>query len=546
MNPFLYHHQEQICFDYACFDRINGHASIQILQHPPNIVYFLKELRQVPSVTHAYLRSLAADYHRWVQEFAQRRGVEIVETKELEARDEDEHRQILVDRFYPRTPGPETLAVILKSREGARIAISQKTNGQPHLELKLRFVDQYYFYVYDRDFGRMWLRICPYFPFNVRFCLNGHEWLACRLREEGIPFRQSGNAFLHCARPDRLQALGDAFAPQHIIACLQRWLAQLVPFFTEQERRAQGFGYRLFLSQVEYCHNLIFEQRAALDRLMSRLVDNNRTIGNPDNITYLFGRYRTQKLVKGLKTRISDYHLSNPVIRSHYANSSIKQYVRDHRLLRNELTSNCTYDLGVNKGVENLPRLRTVMHTVVDRYLEVQQDILETFVDRGQLQGLRQATVTASGQRTPGIKLDDPRLLALMQSLVRFAPLAHGGRFRTRDLHADTAAALGLTTDTYTLTQLRYDLSKLRAKGLVGKVAGTQTYAVTPEGYRLCVAFLKLYHRLFAPLTAAILEPVPEDERLSPRQYCKLDRLYTAVQRALDKLCQQVGLRSAG
>jgi hypothetical protein len=32
----------------------------------------------------------------------------------------------------------------------------------------------------------MFLRICPYFPFNARICLNGHEWLACRLRAEGI------------------------------------------------------------------------------------------------------------------------------------------------------------------------------------------------------------------------------------------------------------------------------------------------------------------------------------------------------------------------
>jgi hypothetical protein len=36
------------------------------------------------------------------------------------------------------------------------------------------------------------------------------------------------------------------------------------------------------------------------------------------------------------------------------------------------------------------------------------------------------------------------------------------------------AEALGLTTTTYRLAQLRYDLAKLRAKGLVLKVPGTQ------------------------------------------------------------------------
>ncbi|MBI1914839.1 MAG: hypothetical protein HYS12_08885 [Planctomycetes bacterium] len=45
---------------------------------------------------------------------------------------------------------------------------------------------------------------------------------------------------------------------QDILACAHRWLARFVPFFTEQEPRQQGFGYRLFVSQVEYCTNRIF------------------------------------------------------------------------------------------------------------------------------------------------------------------------------------------------------------------------------------------------------------------------------------------------
>ena len=49
-----------------------------------------------------------------------------------------------------------------------------------------------------------------------------------------------------------------------------------------------------------------------------------------------------------------------------------------------------------------------------------QQDILETFVDRGQLRNLAQPTLTATGKRIPGLKLDNPRQLALMHALVRF------------------------------------------------------------------------------------------------------------------------------
>jgi repressor of nif and glnA expression len=73
-----------------------------------------------------------------------------------------------------------------------------------------------------------------------------------------------------------------------------------------------------------------------------------------------------------------------------------------------------------------------------------------------------------------------------MEALVQFAPLAVDGVFRSKDLHARVARALGKTTETYKSSQLRYDLSKLRAKGLVQKVEGTQGYRLTDEGYRVC------------------------------------------------------------
>ncbi|HLZ25307.1 MAG TPA: hypothetical protein VKQ30_24565, partial [Ktedonobacterales bacterium] len=210
----------------------------------------------------------------------------------------------------------------------------------------------------------------------------------------------------------------------------------------------------------------------------------NRSIGRPDKLSTIFGHRITTAYRGGLKTRIADHHLGNPVIRSEYKDSSVKQYVRDHVLLRNEATSYNTRDLGVGKSIRNLPQLRRVMHGINDRYLAIQQDVLETYVDRGQLARLRQPTITASGRRTPGLKLDDPRLLAVMQALTCFAHLSRGGRFRTRDLHQRAAETLGLTTATYRLSQLRYDLAKLRAKGLVVKVPKTQRYRLTPQGFR--------------------------------------------------------------
>jgi hypothetical protein len=539
MNAFTEHHQPATRFDYSCFDRILLNGVIQVLQIPVCVAGFLKQNRLADRVTPAYLRAISADYHQFVQALAEQRRVEIVQPPKGARRDE------WVEPFYQRLRGQPGIAVVLKSRENARVAVSFPRRGD-QVELLNRFVQLYYFYLQDRDFGRMFVRVCPYFPFNARICLNGHEWLACRLREEGIPFHQCANAFRTCADPARLQELADRFSAADIEACGHRWLAQLVPFFTDRERRREGFGYRLFVSQVEYCTNLVFHRRAAVGRLHERLLDLNRSIGRPDKIAVIFGRRITRRTDAGLKTQVLDHDLGQAVIRSEYKSSSIKQYARDGLILRTETTSYHTPDLGVNKGVEHLPELRQTMAAANDRYLDVQQDVLETFVDRGQLERLRHPTASPSGRRTPGLKLDDPRLLAVLQALTCFALLAGRGRFRTTDLRADVAKSLGETPESYTLGRLRYDLAKLRGKGLVERVAGTQSYRLPSEGYRIAVLYLKLFHRIYAPLAAGIMEPVPWDDRVPPERRALLDRLYQAVDRDLNQLFESVGLRLAG
>src|SRR5450631_1854188 len=104
-----------------------------------------------------------------------------------------------------------------------------------------------------------------------------------------------------------------------------------------------------FFSQVEYCDNLIFRRRAALDNLGERLLDADRTIGQPNKITVIFGRKVTKQYRGKLQTEIEDMNLPNPVVRSHYRNGFIKQYVRDHLILRTEAASNNVNDYGVNK-----------------------------------------------------------------------------------------------------------------------------------------------------------------------------------------------------
>jgi hypothetical protein len=154
----------------------------------------------------------------------------------------------------------------------------------------------------------------------------------------------------------------------------------------------------------------------------------------------IFGRKVTKEYKGKLQTVIEDLDLPHLVIRRHYGHGFAKQYVRDDRILRTQPATNNVYDYGVEKDVENLSQLRNRMSEIVDHCHEVQQDVLETFVDRGQLRKLAESTVLPSGKRIPGLKLDHPRQLAVMHSLVRFANIAGGGRFTSADLYAPALA----------------------------------------------------------------------------------------------------------
>src|SRR6476661_5529469 len=459
MNSFYEHHKGSIHWHYRCFDRILLNGLIQPFQQPERVVGFFNTYRQLYPVTRYTLRDIAEQFQRWVKERAAKRNIPIVEAP-------TGRRDAFVDPYFERAK-PDAVVVILKAREPARImtAIGDKLANRWHLQFAQRWVVQYNFYINDRNWGRMFVRVCPYLPFSARICLNQHHWLANRMREKGIGFKQLANAFLKCAAPDRLQELANSLSPRDLVTCGQKWLTHLTPFFTYREREHAGCQHRLFFSQVEYCDNLIFHRRAALDNLGQRLLDANRTIGQPNKITVIFGRKVTKQYRGKLQTEIEDMNLPNPVIRSHYRNGFIKQYVR------NNVT-----DYGVNKAVEHLPALRDKMAAVIDNYLDVQQDILETFVDRGQLRKLTKPTLTPTGKRVPGLKLDNPRQLALMHALVRFAQIPAARTFSTAEIYPHAVAALSSTTEQYSLASLRYDLSKLRVKGLVERLPRSRRY----------------------------------------------------------------------
>ena len=310
MNTFYEHHKSSINFAYRCFDRILLNGLIQPFQQPERVIGFFNAYRNAERVTRNCLRDIVQQFQNWLKNRCEKWDVPILDAPEG-------RRDDFVDPYFKQAK-TDQVVVILKAREPARIMIAIGSEDRWHLQLAQRWITQYNFYINDQRWGRMFVRVSPYLPFSARVCLNQHHWLAKRMLSEGIGFKQCSNAFLKCSDPEKLQELADSLTAQDLLSCGQKWLACLTPFFKESERKEAGCQHRLFFSQVEYCDNLIFHRRAALDQLGQRLLDANRTIAQPKKITMIFGRKVTKQYKGKLQTVIEDLELPNPVIRSHY------------------------------------------------------------------------------------------------------------------------------------------------------------------------------------------------------------------------------------
>jgi hypothetical protein len=112
----------------------------------------------------------------------------------------------------------------------------------------------------------------------------------------------------------------------------------------------------------------------------------------------------------------------------------------------------------------------------------------------------------------------------------------------TRELHTRVVARHRLVGDEYRLSQLRYDLSKLRAKGLVRHIGKTRRYCLTPIGVKLGVVLVKLRVRLLSPLASLIQQP---NTNAPSRHLNSVDAAYREVDTALDRLSAALGLQHA-
>ena len=96
--------------------------------------------------------------------------------------------------------------------------------------------------------------------------------------------------------------------------------------------------------------------------------------------------------------------------------------------------------------------------------------------------------------------------MAVLAALVGFGFVIRG--FTNRQLVERVSALLA---SPYTSRHATYDLRRLRRKGLIVKIPGTQRYQLPSLGRRVAVLFTKTYGRVLVPGLSALDLRLPED-----------------------------------
>jgi hypothetical protein len=64
--------------------------------------------------------------------------------------------------------------------------------------------------------GPFFLKLCSYFPYNAKLCINGHEYLKRQLAKRGVAFEALDNGIKSCAEPELLQRMSDGLTAEKI------------------------------------------------------------------------------------------------------------------------------------------------------------------------------------------------------------------------------------------------------------------------------------------------------------------------------------------
>lgn len=501
---------EHVTLEIEGIDRMYLNGYVPKLQYVMGVVGFFRKHLGYTFASSALMDPITKRFIAAIEAFVRERGVDLIVFKKGQRKDN------VAASYRARFASEEGVMFVGKAQEKATVF---RTEKRRHPETGCRYpwivrasalVNQYYFYCVDRDFGPFFLKVCSYFPYNVKLCINGHEYLKRQLAQEGIAFEALDNGLLSCADPKRAQAICDNLSAEHIDALFRKWLAILPHPFSKDDRQA-GYRYELSILQVELSLTQVLDRPLTGRIFFEEVIRENLDLGRPDQVQLIFGRRVTKRTPGRFHTRVITEGVT-PSLHVYYKTTRIKQYHKEGRALRTETTINDTRDFAIGKRLHNLPALREVGFSANRRLLDVQRTSHDCTMDEDRF-GRLNRPLQVETQRTSALRFADPVVQGVFSVLVLFSLLTRG--FTNREFREQLAPLLGVPLSAMTPGRTTYQLRRLRLHGLIERQLRSNRYRVTKNGLRTALFCARSYNRLLRPGYQSIcFESLPRDNAL--------------------------------
>lgn len=524
-----------LLFVYHCFDRIVIHGYLSNLSRPGQVVFFFRQVVGVQAVTKEVLSQRTTEYQNWVEAYARNHQTPI-EWAEKKVRKEDYVLPHLRRMTKADAYGVYFIFKSLEQGSTFRISTPKYPTKDPNHRIlarqKSRFT-HFYFYIRDETLGPFVMRVASFFPFQTTYYLNGHSFMEQELKRANVGFRKNDNAFLAVDDAAALQAAADRLSPEIIRARLDYWTHLLGPKFSAREREQMKLSRFYAINQIEYCRNFIFKRNFPIHKLFERACEIGLWRLTANRISEVFGTRLNRRMKGKLATVLDQIEHGHHVFRAYFKNSFLKQYEKFSTFLRNELVSNNLRDFGLKKGLDHLDAVRQKFQIVTDSFAGFQAQWMNVHVDFPLLQRIA-LPITIGRVRYPGVRLQDPRLIRILEVMLHAGTRIRG--WTAQQIHKAIITSFHLSDQDYSINQLRYDLRKLKGHGLIQRAGSRYAYQLTEQkGVQVALLFLFFHKRLCGPLANSRFHHQP-DGRYAPES--KLEAAYHRADKAIEKIVE--------
>jgi hypothetical protein len=509
---------DRVELEVESIDRMYLNLYVPILQSERGVAHFWRHHRGHDFASSALMGPMTAAFVKAVERYREQEGI----PRENFRR--GQRKEDVAKAFLREFEGDEGVLFVGVAQEKAKVCRTRRQHNPltgasyAWLYKTTAYVNHYYFYCVDDDFGLFFIKLCSYFPYNGKLLINGHEYAKRQLTKRGIAFEALDNGIASCDDPKALQKICDGLSPAKIDALVRKWLRRLPHPFPAGDRRA-GFTYDISVLQAEFSLTQVLDRPLTGRVFFEQVIRENLDIGRPDRVQLIFDRRIIKTTPGRFRTRVITHGVV-PSLHIDYKSSHIKQYHKLGRALRTETTINDTYDFRIGRKLHNLPALREVGFAANRRLLEVQRVSHDCSIGEDAFAKVNQPVVV-DNQRASGLRFGDSRVLALLAAILYFRLIPCG--FSNKDLRELMTQLLGLEPGYFTQGKMTYDLRRLRLHGLIERIPHTHRYIVTDFGFRAAMMLTRAYNRVLRPGLAAVHDAIPPELTRLRKAFDKVD-----------------------